>query len=92
MITVHQVPKAAVGVGARIEVKFMDDADDNGHTPARSLRARYVMPLPKGFDEEKEQAKIEEEKMAERVIEPGGAGGGPVHNLETDEVLGEAYF
>lgn len=61
-----------MGCERRIEVKFNDDADDNGRTPARPLPARYVVPLPEGFDEE--EGKAEEEDGD--VTRAGGGGGG----------------
>lgn len=48
----QQVPKPAPGAERRIDVKFNDDADDTGRTPARPLPARYVVPLPEGFEED----------------------------------------
>lgn len=71
-----------MGSEKRIEVKFKDDADDNGRTPARPLPARYVVPLPEGYEEE--ESKAEEAEGAAGagapdgggVAESGGAGGG----------------
>lgn len=54
--TVYQVRQAAVGAKRRIEVIFDDDADDTGCTLVRFLPARYVMPLPEGFEEEEAKA------------------------------------
>lgn len=87
---VHQVPKATVGSERRIEVKFNDDADDNGRTPARSLLARYVVPLPEGFEEE--ETKVEEEEPVEGVSERGGGAGGAGEDEEADDQMGEFFF
>lgn len=70
----------------RIEIKFQDDEDATGRTPARPMPARYVVLMPDGYDEEAGQAKAEEEEAdaEEEAVEPeagtgsraaGGAGG-----------------
>eukprot|EP00904_Undaria_pinnatifida_P007778 jgi/Undpi1/412/HiC_scaffold_1.g00408.m1 len=84
--TVHRVPKAVVGCERRIEVKFNDDADDNGRTPARPLPARYVVPLPEGFDEEEGKVEEEDGDVAGAVggTGTGGGGGGAVGGGEED--------
>lgn len=99
-----QVPKAVVGCERRIEVKFNDDADDNGRTPARPLPARYVVPLPEGFDEEEGKVEEEDGDVAGAVggssaggggaaggAGTGGGGGGAVGGGEEDaeEPMGE---
>ncbi|CAB1120773.1 unnamed protein product [Ectocarpus sp. CCAP 1310/34] len=67
--TIHRVPKPAPGAERRIEVKFNDDADDTGRTPGRSLPARYVVPLPEGFEED-------DSKPAQDDEPPQAGGGG----------------
>lgn len=74
------MPKTAVGEERRIEVKFNDDADDSGRTPARPLPARHVVPLPEGFDEE------EEGKAEEEAAGTGDVGAG---EEEAEDAMGE---
>lgn len=85
----QQVPKTAVGAERRIEVKFNDDADDNGRTPARPLPARYVVPLPEGFEEEEGKAEEEEGEAADGGGGAGaGVGAGGVEE-DVDDPIGE---
>lgn len=78
-----QVPKAPAGAEKRIEVKFQDDEDSTGRTPARAMTARYVVPVPEGFDEDMSKIEDEEAESGEGItdangnsVNGGGTGGG----------------
>lgn len=67
------------GAEKRIEIKFQDDEDASGRTPARPMPARYVVLVPDGYDEEMGQVKAEEEEAdggEEALPADGGSGGG----------------
>ena len=94
----RQVPKTSVGAERRIEVKFKDDADDNGRTPARPLPARYVVPLPDGY-EETDEGKSGGPDGAGTAVGGGGiagtgmAGGGrEVDHDAPEDAIGEFCF
>lgn len=83
------MPKVAQGGERRIEVKFNDDADDNGRTPARPLPARYVVPLPEGFEEEDEKVEGGERQGDAGGGVGGGVVGGGGAEEELDDPMGE---
>lgn len=56
------MPKVAATAEKRIEIKFKDDEDATGRTPARPMPARYVVLVPDGYDEEAGEAKPEAEE------------------------------
>ena len=65
------------GAERRIEVKFNDDADDNGRTPGRPLPARYVVPLPEGFEEDDSKpAQLDDDDEPPAMGSGNGGGGG----------------
>lgn len=78
-------------------MKFNDDADDSGRTPARPLPARYVVPLPEGFEEE--EGKVQDGGEAggggEAAVTGGrGSGGSGSGRGEEDpeDPMGEQFF
>lgn len=72
-----QVLKPIPGAERRIEVKFNDDADDSGRTPGRPLPARYVVPLPEGFEEDDSKpAEMTDDEAPPPATAPAPAAGG----------------
>ncbi|CAM9647860.1 unnamed protein product [Scytosiphon promiscuus] len=90
--TVHRVPKPAPGAERRIDVKFNDDADDTGRTPARPLPARYVVPLPEGFEEDDSKPAEDDDDEPPPPPPPaagGGGAGGGAGEEDADDPMGE---
>ena len=78
--------KPIPGVERRIEVKFNDDADSNGRTPARPLPARYVITIPDGFEED--DSKPAEMDDDDEPPAHGGGGGGAGEE-DADDPMGK---
>ncbi|CAM9981948.1 unnamed protein product, partial [Choristocarpus tenellus] len=78
--TVHKLPKPG-GSGEKIvEVKFKDDADETGRTPARPVIARYVVPIPhrggvKGGGAENDNGERDSQSKCVVILGGGGVGG-----------------